>query len=110
MANFTLMLQDVKPPVIPEIKPLNRPSFGPVEVSDGQVDPMLSNRVIQEPAQRAFEQLQRPRFNGELDWAKGSKPATSTRLAEGTWSNLLGKGTIDRATLIDGLSSNRAER
>ena len=73
MANFTLMLQDVKPPVIPEIKPLNRPSFGPVEVSDGQVDPMLSNRVIQEPAQRAFEQLQRPRFNGELDWAKGSK-------------------------------------
>ena len=71
LTNFTLMLQDVKPPVTPEIKPLNRPSFGPVEVSDGHVDPMLSNRVIEEPASRAFEQQKRPRFNADLDCLKG---------------------------------------
>ena len=73
MANFDLMLSHVTPPPTPEIKPQKRPSFGKVEQGDGSVDPMLSNRVIEEPASRSFEQQKRPRFNGDMDWAQGTK-------------------------------------
>ena len=75
MANFDLMLTHVTPPPTSEIKPQKRPSFGKFEEASEPADPFvsLSNRVIEEPAQRAFEQQKRPQFNGDMDWAKGTK-------------------------------------
>ena len=71
--NFSLMLQDVKPPETSEIKPQKRPSFGKAEQGDGSVDPMLSNRVIEEPAVKAYEAMKQPRFNAADDWMKGKE-------------------------------------
>ena len=71
--NFDLMSQGLNVPKTPVIEPLKRPSFGPAEVSDGFVDPMLSNRTIEEPAVKAYECQKRPRFNADNDWMKGSK-------------------------------------
>ena len=67
------MLSDLKAPEFPEIKPLNKPSFGKFEESDGSVDPMLSHRIIEESDVKAYESRNQPRFNADLDCIKGQK-------------------------------------
>ena len=73
--NFDLMLSNVKAPPTPEIKPAKRPSFGKFEQATKPADPFvdLSNRVVEEPETAAHETMQRPRFNSDDDWMKGSK-------------------------------------
>ena len=73
--NFDLMFGGLNIPEPRKIESIKKPSFAkqkPVK-DPAPLDPMLSNRVIEEPAVKAYEAMKRPRFNTADDWMKGKE-------------------------------------